>query len=149
VTDVPAPTTKPKSARRRSRELALQLLYGWLLNPTDAASLKRAARQDANFARVDARLFDSVVDDVVAHAEELRARVAPHLDRAVGALSPVEHVILLIAGSELAFHPDTPYRVVINEAVELAKTFGGTDGHKYVNGVLDRLAAELRPAEVR
>jgi N utilization substance protein B len=140
---------KPKSARRRSRELALQVLYGWLLNPSDADTLKREARLGTAFPRVDARLFDRVVDDVVMHADELRLRLAPHLDRAVRALSPVEHVILLIAAGELAFHPETPYRVVINEAVELAKTFGGTDGHKYVNGVLDRLAAALRPAEVR
>jgi N utilization substance protein B len=79
----------------------------------------------------------------------LRNSITPYLDRPVKELSPVEHALLLLATCELRDHPETPYKVVINEAIELAKSFGGTDGHKYVNGVLDKLAAELRSAEVK
>lgn len=144
-----ASPAKPKSARRRSRELALQMLYGWLVNPTDAESLQREARLEEDFRKADAALFDRIVAGVVADAQALRARLAVHLDRPVVELSPVEHAILLIGAQELSAHPETPYKVIINEAIDLAKVFGGTDGHKYVNGVLDRLAAELRPQEVK
>ncbi|MEO8038532.1 MAG: transcription antitermination factor NusB [Betaproteobacteria bacterium] len=144
-----APGGKPKSARRRSRELALQMIYGWLVNPADAETIQREGRLDEDFARADAALFDRIIGGVVAGADPLRARLAVYLDRPVGELSPVEHAILLIAAQELAAHPETPYKVIINEAIDLAKIFGGTDGHKYVNGVLDRLAAELRPGEVK
>jgi N utilization substance protein B len=145
----PESPAKPKSARRRSRELALQMLYGWLVNPADADSVKREARTDPDFRKLDAELFDRIVDGVIAGAEALRARLASHLDRPPAELSPVEHAILLIGAQELSAHPETPYKVIINEAIDLAKSFGGTDGHKYVNGVLDRLAAELRPGEVK
>lgn len=144
-----ASAAKPKSARRRARELALQMLYGWLVNPVDAESLKREARLDEEFRKLDAGLFDRIVDGVVGDAVSLRARLANHLDRPVAELSPVEHAILLIGAQELSAHAETPYKVIINEAIDLAKSFGGTDGHKYVNGVLDRLAAELRPQEVK
>jgi N utilization substance protein B len=145
----PTGAAKPKSARRRSRELALQMLYGWLVNPADADSVKREGRLDPEFRKLDAALFDRIVDGVIADAEPLRARLAAHLDRPTAELSPVEHAILLIGAQELSAHPETPYKVIINEAIDLAKSFGGTDGHKYVNGVLDRLAAELRPKEVK
>ncbi len=84
---------------------------------------------------------------VTGDADALRNRITPYLDRPVKELSPVEHALLLLSACELRDHPETPYKVVINEAIELAKSFGGTDGHKYVNGVLDKLAAELRPDE--
>jgi N utilization substance protein B len=144
-----ASPAKPKSARRRSREFALQMLYGWLVNPGDAERLKSEARLEDDFRKADAALFDRIVTGVVAYAEALRARLATHLDRPVAELSPVEHAILLIGAQELSAHPETPYKVVINEAIDLAKSFGGTDGHKYVNGVLDRLAAELRQLEAK
>jgi N utilization substance protein B len=89
------------------------------------------------------------VRGVVERAAELNASLQPFLDRPARALSPVEHALLLIGAFELSVSPDVPYRVVINEAVELAKAYGGTDGHKYVNGVLDKLAAQLRPQEAR
>lgn len=145
----PAGTAKPKSARRRSRELALQMLYGWLVNPADADSVKAEGRLDPDFRKLDAALFDRIVEGVIADSDSLRARLATHLDRPPAELSPVEHAILLIGAQELSAHPETPYKVIINEAIDLAKSFGGTDGHKYVNGVLDRLAAELRPQEVK
>ncbi len=125
------------------------MLYGWLVNPSDVESVQREARLEDDFKKADAALFDRIVAGVVTDAETLRTRLAVHLDRPVVELSPVEHAILLIGAQELSAHPETPYKVIINEAIDLAKSFGGTDGHKYVNGVLDRLAAELRPQEVK
>lgn len=145
ATEAVAP--KPKNARRRSRELAVQFLYAWLVSDTDADTLKQQARDDEGFRHLDAALFDRLIDGVIAEADPLRDRLRPLLDRSVRELSPVEHAILLIGARELSAHPETPYKVIINEAVELARVFGGTDGHKYVNGVLDRLALELRPGE--
>ena len=84
----------------------------------------------------------------IAQQEALGELIAPHLDRALKELSPIECSVLLLGAYELTQHPEVPYRVVINEAVELAKTFGGSDGHKFVNGVLDKLAAQVRAAEV-
>ncbi|MBI1394744.1 MAG: transcription antitermination factor NusB [Betaproteobacteria bacterium] len=140
---------RPVSPRRGARRLAVQMLYGWLLNPRELADVKADARHDESFDKVDQALFDRLVGGVLSAHEELRALIAPLLDRRIESLSPVEHAILLLAAEELAHHPETPYRVVISEAIELAKTFGGTDGHKYVNGVLDRLASQLRPNDPR
>ena len=144
-----APARGRSAARRRARELALQALYGWLVNPRAVGDLAAEARLAEGFDEADAELFDRLLADVTGHAESLRGALVPLLDRAVSALSPVEHAVLLLGAAELAHHPETPYRVVINEAVELAKTFGGTDGHKYVNGVLDKLAPRFREVEVR
>ncbi|MEI7967931.1 MAG: transcription antitermination factor NusB [Betaproteobacteria bacterium] len=144
-----APAARPKNARRISRELAVQALYGWLLNPRDAADLRSEARLHEAFPRADAALFDRLVDGVVEQAPALRDAVLPFLDRRIESLSPVEHAILLLGALELSLHVETPYRVVINEAIDLARTFGGTDGHKYINGILDRLAAQVRPGERR
>ncbi len=138
---------RPKNARRLSRELATQALYSWLLNPREARDIKRDARLDEAFLRADAGLYDSLIDGVTGDVEALRTLLAPVLDRGVEALSPVEHAILLIGALELSAHPETPYRVIINEAVDIAKVFGATDGHRFVNGVLDRLAAQVRPGE--
>jgi len=138
-----------KNSRRRAREFALQALYQWLVNESSADALLAQLREQKDFPKADAALAESLLRGVVSDAEALRARVAPYLDRPVKELSPVEHALLLLAACELRDQVQTPYRVVINEAVELAKSFGGTDGHKYVNGVLDKLAAELRPGEVR
>ena len=138
-----------RSARRRARELALQGLYQWLIAGRDAATIE-AQPLDGGEAQAgaDAGHYRELLNGAIDHAEELRARFAPHLDRAVSTLSPVEHAILLIATYELQYRLEIPYRVVINEAVELAKSFGGTDGFRYVNGVLDKVAAELRETEV-
>ncbi|MFO1319694.1 MAG: transcription antitermination factor NusB [Burkholderiales bacterium] len=140
---------KPVSPRRRSRQLAAQMLYAWLLNPREALAIREGARLEENFRNLNAALFDRLIDGVVTNATALREALQPLLDRPVAELSPVEHVILLIGAEELVRHVETPYRVIINEAVELAKVYGGTDGHKYVNGVLDRLAMVVRPDEVR
>ena len=137
-----------RSARRRARELALQGLYQWLLAGRDAATIESQPLDDGEAqAGADVAHYRELLKGSIEHAEALRARFAPHLDRAVSVLSPVEHAILLIATYELQYRLEIPYRVVINEAVELAKNFGGADGFRYVNGVLDKVAAALREAE--
>jgi N utilization substance protein B len=138
-----------KNSRRRAREFALQGIYQWLVNESGAEALLAQFREQKDFHTADAELVEALLRGVVADAPGLRARIAPFLDRPVKELSPVEHALLLLAAFELRDRIDTPYKVVINEAVELAKSFGGTDGHRYVNGVLDKLAAALRPNEMR
>jgi N utilization substance protein B len=147
-----APKAPPKSARRRARELALQGLYEWLLSKDtgnqNAGAIDAHVRETTGFDRADAAHFDALLHGVMRDPEGLRALIAPHLDRPIIELSPVEHAVLLIGTFELKSHVEIPYRVVINEAVELAKSFGGTDGFRYVNGVLDKVAAQVRPHEV-
>jgi N utilization substance protein B len=136
-----------KSARRRSREFAVQALYAWQLSGEGAAGLQTQLAQSKEFGKADSRYFTRILEGTIEDAGELESLIAPVLDRKSEELSPVERGILLLAAFELKNAPDIPYRVVINEAVELAKEFGGTDGHKYVNGVLDKLVAQLRPEE--
>jgi len=142
-------TVKTKTSRRRSRELALQGMYQWQLAGTDVATLVRQLAEARDFDKVDPEYFRMLLEGAIADAPGLEQAIAPHLDRAFKRLSPVERGILLLAGYELTHRPDVPYRAVINEAVELAKSFGGTDGYKYVNGVLDKLASQLRATETR
>ena len=137
-----------KNSRRRAREFALQAIYQWLLNESAAENLLAQLKEQKDFPKADQALAESLLRGVVGNTEALRQLLIPYLDREMKALSPVEHALLLLSAFELRDHAQTPYRVIINEAIELAKSFGGTDGHKYVNGVLDKLAAELRPAEV-
>ena len=140
---------KNRSPRHRAREFALQGIYQWLLNQDEAAAIKAHIRNAHGFDKADAPHFDELVTGTIQQAEHLREKLALLVDRPIAELSPIEHAILLIGAHELANHPEIPYRVIINEAVELAKSFGGIDGHKYVNGVLDKLAGRLRAAEVQ
>ena len=137
-----------KSARRRAREFALQALYQWLISKNALAAIAQDIAQFRGFDKCDALYFRDLLDGAVHDAAAIERELAPCLDRALERLSPVERAVLMIAGCEFLRHPEVPYRVVINEAVDLAKSFGGTDGHKYVNGVLDKLAAAMRPLEV-
>ena len=134
-----------KSARRRSREFALQGLYAWQMTHSPAAEIAAQLAESRGFDKADRDYFHRLLGGAVSQAEELQRLIAPALDRPAGEISPVELGILLLAAHELRSVPEVPYKVVINEAVELAKSFGGTDGHKYVNGVLDKLARSLRP----
>jgi len=136
-----------KTDRRRSREFALQGLYQWQLAKTNPAVIARNLSEARGFDKIDADYFKTLLEGAIAAASDLEQAIAPHLDREYKRLSPVERAILLLAGYELAHRPDVPYRAVINEAVELAKSYGGTDGYKFVNGVLDKMAAQLRPTE--
>jgi len=138
-----------KTSRRRSREFALQGLYQWQLAGTDPETIALQLGEAEGFNKIDAAYFRLLLEGAVAEAAEMEQLIAPLLDRAYRSLSPVERGILLLAGYEFRHCPEVPYRVVINEAIELAKAFGGTDGHKYVNGVLDKMAAQLRTPEVQ
>lgn len=137
-----------KSARRRSREAAVQGLYQWLLTGEDIGAITALGREQEGYARLDVKHYDALLGGCVNEAADLDAILSRHVDRKTTELSPIEHAILLIGAYELKHCIDIPYKVAINEAVELAKSFGGTDGHKYVNGVLDRAAVDLRPTEV-
>lgn len=139
--------TPPKSARRRARELALQGLYQWLLAREDAGAIHAHLTETPGFEKADREHLDALLHGAIRAADELDEQIAPHLDRRVVDLSPVEHAVLMLATFELLHMPEIPYRVVLNEAVEIAKSYGGPDGFKYVNGVLDRVAARLRPLE--
>ncbi|MDQ2779987.1 MAG: transcription antitermination factor NusB [Pseudomonadota bacterium] len=148
--DAPRPAPKkPKSARRRSRELAMQGLYQWLLSGAEGSVIAADLMVMDGFSKADREHFDALLLGSIAQASALDAVLVRHVDRKTTLLSPVEHAVLMIGTYELQHCIDIPYRVAINEAVELAKTFGGTDGHKYVNGVLDKVAAEIRPNEAR
>ena len=138
-----------KSSRRRSRELALQGLYQWQLAGKDPVMIASELAETDDFAKSDVGYFRTLLNGAIDNATRLEAEMQPFLDRRVAELSPIERGILLLGGYELMRELEVPYRVVINEAVELAKVYGGTDGHKYVNGVLDKLAARLREIEVR
>ncbi len=160
TTNAPAPAKKPrggqradrvrgKSTRRRSREIALQGLYEWLLSGSEVSRIDSHMREQEEFAKCDSAHYDALLHGCIAEAADLDAVLARHVDRKTTELSPIEHAVLLIGAYELKHCIDIPYKVAINEAVELAKSFGGTDGHKYVNGVLDGAAAQLRPQEVQ
>jgi len=138
----------PKSARRRSREVALQGLYEWLLSGTEAAVIDAHMREQDGFDKCDPAHFEALLHGCIAEAADLDAVLKRHVDRQTNLLSPIEHGVLMIGAYELKHCIDIPYKVAINEAVELAKSFGGTDGHKYVNGVLDKAAVDLRAVEV-
>lgn len=142
-----------RSARRRAREFALQGVYAWLLRGDaglqDAGEIDAHIRDDDEFREADAVWFKTLLHGVLREAPSLRERFMPYVDRPLDELSPIEHGILLIGSFELIHHIEVPYRVAINEAVELAKSFGGTDGFKFVNGVLDKMAADVRPTEVQ
>lgn len=140
--------SKSRSPRHRAREFALQGLYQWLLNNEDSGVIDAHIRQAHGFDKADREHFDSLLHGAINHSIALREEIAPYIDRSIAELSPIEHAALLIGTFELKNHIEIPYRVVINEAVELTKSFGGIDGHKYVNGVLDKLAARLRANEV-
>ncbi|MET3107331.1 N utilization substance protein B [Oxalobacteraceae bacterium GrIS 2.11] len=139
---------KSRSPRHRAREFALQGIYQWLLNHEDVAVIEAHIRQAHGFEKADLEHFEALIYGSIKEVVILRNSIAPLLDRPITELSPVEHAALLIGAFELKNHLEIPYRVVINEAVELTKSFGGIDGHKYVNGVLDKLSGQLRQVEI-
>lgn len=140
--------SKNRTPRHRAREFALQGLYQWLLNNEEASTVVNNIRGAHGFEKADADHFAVLLYGAIKDSVALRQAFGPLIDRDVAELSPIEHAVLLIGAFELKNNLDIPYRVVINEAVELTKSFGGIDGHKYVNGVLDKLAPVLRADEV-
>lgn len=138
---------KAGRSRRKSRELVLKGVYLGLMNRKDVKLIIRELADDPDFDRADYEYFRQLLEGVADNIDALDARLVGVLDRQLSELSPIEHAILCIAAYELIHDVTIPYRVAINEGVELAKLYGGTDGHKYVNGVLDKIAAEARPDE--
>lgn len=124
----------------------MQALYQWQLSGGETYEIEAQFRAEFT-GKTDWDYFHEVFSAIPSRAEELDALLAPHLDREVKTLDPVEKAILRMGAFELQQRIDVPYRVVINECVELAKSFGATDSHKYVNGILDKLVSELRPLE--
>lgn len=137
-----------KSTRSRAREFALQALYQHLVGGNDAAAIDAFTRDLAGFHKADAAHYDALLHGCIEGAAALDALILPLLDRKMAEISPVEHAVMWIGVYEFQHCLDVPWRVVLNECIELAKEFGGTDGHKYVNGVLNGLAPQLRAAEV-
>jgi N utilization substance protein B len=148
MTDAPARPRRLSSRRHQSRRLALQAVYQWLISDTGLEDLRRQFRDEQGYANCDQDYFDILLRGVLANRAELEQAFAGYLDRPVAQLDPVEHAVLLLAAYELGHHPELPYRVAINEAVELAKVFGAEESHKYINGVMDRLAHSLRAVEI-
>ena len=137
-----------KSSRSRAREFALQALYQHLVGRNDAASIDAFTRDLAGFHKADSVHYDALLHGSIREAAQLDALILPLLDRKMTEISPVEHAVMWIGTYEFLHALDVPWRVVLNECIELAKEFGGTDGHKYVNAVLNGLAPRLRGAEV-
>ncbi|HRO64255.1 transcription antitermination factor NusB [Thermomonas sp.] len=136
-------------ARSRSRRRALQAIYAWQLSGGDVRGLIAQFAHEQAHEEADLEYFEDLVRGVLLHAEELDGTLTAHLDRGIEAVDPVERAALRIAGYELIYRPDVPYRVVINEAIDSTKRFGAEHGHTYVNGVLDKVALALRGIEAR
>ena len=134
--------------RRKSRELAVKAVYRGMLNASELKQIFRDMIEDPDYNKADEAYFKALLQAVTTNLEALDTKLTNFIDRPIAELSPVEHAILRISGCELMFDMSIPYRVVINEGVELAKIYGGVDGHKYINGVLDKLAADVRANEV-
>lgn len=149
--DVKKPSAKKKGGqnRRKSRELALKAVYRGMLNQSEMSAVYRDMAEDPDYAKADEAYFRQLLEAVGTHVTELDEKMSAFIDREVKELSPIEHAILRISACELMFDMSIPYRVVINEGVELAKIYGGIDGHKYINGVLDKMAADVRASEVQ
>ncbi|MEZ5653602.1 MAG: transcription antitermination factor NusB [Burkholderiaceae bacterium] len=138
-----------RNARRRSREFALQGLYQWLVAQADLGVILAGLVEAPGYRKCDQAHLEGILGGVVRGREALEAMLTPHVDRPLAQVSPIERAILLIGAHELRAYPEIPYRVVINEAIDLAKAYGGTDGFKFVNGVLDRVAADCGVAQGR
>ena len=144
----PARKTSQKPPRSRAREFALQALYQHLVGRQEAETIDQFTRGLSGFHKADSVHYDALLHGCIKEAAELDALIVPLLDRKLEELSPIEHAVMWIGAWEFIHAPDVPWRVVLNECIELAKEFGGTDGHKFVNAVLNGLAPQLRAVEV-
>jgi N utilization substance protein B len=142
---------KPKVSqnRRKSRELVLKAVYRGMINTGELKQVFIDMKEDPEYAKADESYFKELLQGVTGKMDELDKQISVFIDRSIDELSPVEHAILRISSFELMFDVTIPYKVAINEGVELAKLYGGVDGHKYINGVLDKVAAAARPHEFR
>lgn len=137
------------AARSRARRRAMQAIYAWQVSGSTAASIIEQFRHEQDMQIADLDYFENLVRGVIEHRETLDAGLVPFLDRGIEQVDPIERATLRIAACEFKYRPDVPYRVVLNEAIELVKRFGAEHGHTYVNGVLDKLAREWRAEEMR
>ena len=140
---------KVNQNRRKSRELVLKAVYRGMINTGNIKQIMLDAQEDPEYIKADEAYFRQLLEGVTGKITELDQQISIFIDRNIEELSPIEHSILRISSFELMFDLSIPYRVAINEGVELAKLYGGTDGHKYINGVLDKVAAAARPQEFR
>ena len=140
---------KVSQNRRKSRELVLKAVYRGMINTGNIKQIMLDAQEDPEYIKADEAYFRQLLEGVTGKITELDQQISIFIDRNIEELSPIEHSILRISSFELMFDLSIPYRVAINEGVELAKLYGGTDGHKYINGVLDKVAAAARPQEFR
>ena len=147
--DAQSPGRPTTSQRKRARKLVLQALYQWQLSGSDINQIEAEFRSDNDFAKVDGEYFSELLRAIPKQLDDLDKEYEVLLDRAVAEVDPIEVCLLRMGTYELKHRIDVPLRVVINEAVELAKQFGGTDGHKYINGILDKLGVRLRAPEAR
>lgn len=144
-----APKRPGTAQRKKARKLILQALYQWQISGASIAQIEAEFRADNDFNKIDAEYFKDVFREIPKMVTELDKEIEPFLDRAVADVDPIEMNLLRMGVFEFKHRIDVPYRVVINEAVELAKLFGGTDGHKYINSILDKLSLRLRAPETR
>lgn len=131
-------------ARSKARKFLMQALYQWDMSQNNLSAIETNTLNSMDLKRTDVPYFSKALHEIPAHLEEIDGKISPHLDRTLKEMSPIELAILRIGVYELIYRPDIPFKVVINEAIELAKTFGAEDGHKYVNGVLDKIAPTIR-----
>lgn len=136
------------NARSRARRLAMQAIYEWQMTANDPQSIINLARTEQNMRNVDDDYFAELVMNITSKVTELDEHLKPLLGRDLDEVDPVEKAVLRLGIYELAYRPDVPYKVVINEAVELTKTFGAEQGHRFVNGLMDKLSEKLRPVEM-
>ncbi|BFU59781.1 MULTISPECIES: transcription antitermination factor NusB [Rodentibacter] len=134
---------KKPSARRRARECAVQALYSWAISGNNVEQVELAFLLDQDMTGVDKPYFRKVFRQAVENIEDVDFIIGPYIDRTFDELDPIEKAILRLAVYELRFELDVPYKVVINEAIEVAKVFGADESHKYINGVLDKIAPAL------
>ena len=139
-------SAKP-SQRRKARRYAVQALYHWQLTQAEPQDVIDYMLPDINTNKTDMDYFEELVKGIQQHKETIDSALTPALDRDLESVDPIERAILRMAVYELQHHPEIPYRVIVNEAIEQAKTFGAEDGHKYINGVLHKTSAELRAVE--
>lgn len=140
--------TRPVQARRRARRLVVQALYQWQVSGQNLREIETQFCEAEDMGRADEGYFHELLHQIPAHLDDVDRLLGPALDRDIEAVDPVERAILRIGAYELNYRLEVPYRVVLNEAISLAKTFGSAESHKYVNTVLDRLAHELRQVEI-
>ncbi len=133
--------------RRKSRELVMKSIYRGILNQFDINQIKKDIKDDPDYLKADEVFYHHIFDGIMNNMGELNNEISSFIDRPINKLSPIEHSILCISVYELMYDAAIPYKVAINEGVELAKTFGGIEGYKYINGVLDKVAEKRRPLE--